>query len=114
MTEGLNEKLRSIEEEKTEFEECISKIRKKVEEDDERDYVTYLETEQIREQCISVDAKILQLLEDRQELLNCIRKHRRELLDEFRREIKKGYTEFAAREEDIYYQMQNCECNRDE
>lgn len=114
MTEVLNGKLKNIEEERTEFEECISKIRKKIEEDDERDYVAYLETEQIREQCISADANILQLLEDRQELLNCIRKHRREILDEFEREIKKGYTEFAAREEDVYYQMQNCEHNKDE
>lgn len=104
--EDLRRQLRKIQEDREDFERTIRQFQKQEEENEDQDYRDYLETERMRESCTPEDRDIIQLLDEKQDLLSGLRRCRKEFADELGKEVRKKNTETDMKEEDIYSQLQ--------
>ncbi len=104
--EELYNELKKVEKEREELERGIQLIRKLEEEEDERSYRAYCGTEQMIECCSLEDTKLLRLLDEKQYILNQMKRQRQDFAGELMQGIKKKNREMDMREEDLLEQLQ--------
>jgi len=103
--EQLRQKLRDLEQERQEFEVYTRTTLQEESEEDGTARRNYLELEHMRETCFE-DRELLQLIDEKQNILNGIKKRRMEFTEELQQELKKRNRKADMDMEDIYRQIQ--------
>jgi|GEM_PF-2313815 len=103
--EQLRRQLRDLEQGQQDFEVYTRTTLQEESEEDEKARCNYLELEHMRETCFE-DRELLQLIDEKQDILNGIRKRRMEFIEELQQEVKKKNRKADMDMEDIYRQIQ--------
>ena len=111
--EELKNRLKHIDEDRDTLARRTREIWQEEEEEDQRLRKEYQDSEYMREACTPGDADILQLLDEKQAILNTMRIQKSEFKENYQEEIRKQNLRMDMDEEDISLQISSLQKQED-